>query len=172
MRKNTTYSEEEAWNAWQGTSRTCCRKPLAVICMPACHSTVVVKGPYDFIKESMLLHVWTFTLHFSFKRADLGISIDSKSVDQVTTNQTWLFQSMKHFSNLAYLKKKWPFLVLDNWKVVTNFLVKTVTQVLLFSDVTAFNSLSADFRSILVPRSVLKVDIPYPQYPKMPTDGN
>ena len=37
LRKNTTYSEEEAWNAWQGTSRTCCRKPLAVICMPACH---------------------------------------------------------------------------------------------------------------------------------------
>ena len=41
VRKNTTYSEEEAWNAWQGTSRTCCRKPLAVICMPApaCHSS-------------------------------------------------------------------------------------------------------------------------------------
>ena len=40
------------------------------------------------------------------KKIDLGISIDSKSVEQVTTNQTWLFQSMKHFSNLAYLRKK------------------------------------------------------------------
>ena len=65
----------------------------------------------------------------------------------------WLFQSMTHFSNLAYLRKKWPFLVLDNWKVVTNFLVKAVTQVLLFSGVTAFNSLSADFKSMLMPRS-------------------
>ena len=85
--------------------------------------------------------------------ADLGISIDSKLVDQVTTNQTLLFQSIKYFSNLAYLRKKLPFLVLDNWKVVTNLLVKAVTQVLLFSGVTAFNSLSADFKSILVPWS-------------------
>ena len=54
---------------------------------------------------------------------------------------------------MAYLRKKWPNLVLDNWKVVTNFLAKTVTQVLLFSGVTVFNSLSADFESMLMPRS-------------------
>ena len=88
----------------------------------------------------------------SQRKIDLGISIDSKSVDQVTTNQTWLFQSMKYFSNLSYLSKKWPLLVLDNWKVVTNFLLKAVTQVLLFSGVTAFNSLPADFKSMLMPR--------------------
>ena len=61
---------------------------------------------------------------------------------------------MKYFFNLAFLRKKWPNLVLYNWRVVTNFLVKAVTQVLLFSGVTAFNSLSSDFRSMLVPRSV------------------
>ena len=63
---------------------------------------------------------------------------------------------LKHeiLSNLAYLRKKWPFLVLDNWKLVTNFLVKVVTQVLLFSGITAFNSFSADFELMLMPRSV------------------
>ena len=68
---------------------------------------------------------------------------------------------MKYFFNLAYLRKKWPNLVLDNWKVVTNFLVKAVTQVLLFSGVTAFNSLSADFRSMLVRVLPLHVTITF-----------
>ena len=55
--------------------------------------------------------------------------------------------------SLAYLGEIWPLLVLDNWKVITNFLVKAVMQDLLFSGVTAFNSLSADFESRLMPRS-------------------
>ena len=46
-------------------------------------------------------------------------------------------------------------LVLNNWKVVTNLLVKAVTQDLLFSGLTAFNSLSTDFDSRLMPRSDL-----------------
>ena len=50
------------------------------------------------------------------------------------------------------LRKIWPLLVLDNWKVITNFLVEAVTQDLLFSGVTAFNSLSADFESRLMSR--------------------
>ena len=58
--------------------------------------------------------------------------------------------------SLAYLREIWPLLVLDNWKVITNFLVKAVTQDLLFSGVTAFNSLSADFESRLMPRSDFK----------------
>ena len=78
---------------------------------------------------------------------------DQHWLDQVTTNQTWLFQSMTHFSNLSYLRKKWPFLVLDIWKLGTNLLIKAVTQFLFFSGVTAFNSLSADFESRLMPRS-------------------
>ena len=56
--------------------------------------------------------------------------------------------------SLAYLREIWPILVLGDWTVVTNFLVKAVTQDLLFSGVTAFNSLSADFESRLMPRSV------------------
>ena len=60
---------------------------------------------------------------------------------------------MKYFSTLAYLWKKWPPLVFDNWQVVTSFLVKAVTQFLIFSGVTTFNSLSADFKSMLMPRS-------------------
>ena len=95
----------------------------------------------------------TYSHTFNMMYTDLGIRIDSKSVDQVTTNQTWLFQSMKHFSNLAYLGNKLLFLVLDSWKVVTNILIKAVPQVLLFSGVTTFNSLSADFKSMLMPRS-------------------
>ena len=65
----------------------------------------------------------------------------------------WAILKHETFLHLADLRKKLPFLVLDNWKVVTNFLVKVVTQVLLFSGVTAFESLSADFKSMLMPRS-------------------
>ena len=65
---------------------------------------------------------------------------------------------MTHFSNFAYFKKKCPFLALDNWKLVTNLLIKAVTHVLLFSGVTAFNSFSADFKSMLVPRSAPEVE--------------
>ena len=62
---------------------------------------------------------------------------------------------VKHrtFLSLAYLREIWPLLVLDNWKIITDFLVKAVMQDLLFSDVTAFNSLSADFESRLMRRS-------------------
>ena len=37
--------------------------------------------------------------------------------------------------------------------VVTNFFIKALTHAFLFSGVTAFNSLSADFESKLMPRS-------------------
>ena len=47
----------------------------------------------------------------------------------------------------------------DNWKVITNFLLKAVRQDLLFPGVTAFNYLSADFESMLMPRSSLKLSI-------------
>ena len=47
----------------------------------------------------------------------------------------------------------WLILVLNNWKVITNLLVKAVTQDLFFSGVTAFNALSADSESRLKPRS-------------------
>ena len=48
-------------------------------------------------------------------------------------------------------------MVLENWKVVTNFLLKAVTQALLLSGVIAFTYLSADFESMLMPRSALDI---------------
>ena len=66
---------------------------------------------------------------------------------------------LKHeiFLYLAYLRKMWALLVLDNWKAVTNFLVKEAMQALPLSGVTAFYSFSTDFKSRLMPRSVHNV---------------
>ena len=44
-------------------------------------------------------------------------------------------------------------------KLLPTFLVKTVTQALLFSEVTAFSSLSADFESRFKPRSAYDIEI-------------
>ena len=89
LRKNTTYSEEEAWNAWQGTSRTCCRKPLAVICMPACH------------KHSGWL-VWglKFTLNLFNTFANLLIDCHEERINQSSERY-----AIRHFSDYVILSK-------------------------------------------------------------------
>ena len=64
-------------------------------------------------------------------KSDLGMSLDSKSAHQVTTNHLGYFEAW----NLSFfgLFKENMTTSLDNWKVVTNFLVKTVTQYLFLS---------------------------------------
>ena len=79
-----------------------------------------------FYPEKVPIKVFSilFEILWSYCGPGLGISLDLKSADQVTPNQTWIFWSMKYFLYLVFSREMWALLVLDNWMAVTNFFYK------------------------------------------------